>query len=61
MKVPDTATDEDAGRCTECFNDFGKDFELTPQWEQYTVEFSELSQLPGWGSPRPAAVDASAI
>ncbi len=61
VKVPDTATDAEGGRCTECFNDFGTDVELTEDWQQHTLSFQDLSQLPGWGSPRPGSVDSAAL
>lgn len=61
LKLPDKATDPDGGVCADCFNNFGKDIELTEEWKQYVVPFSEMKQEDGWGSPRPAAVDASAL
>jgi endoglucanase len=61
LKVPDTSTDPDGGRCTECFNDFGTDLELGEDWQQYTFAFDDLAQAAGWGAPRPGAVDAKAL
>jgi endoglucanase len=55
--VPDVNTAKEAGVCTECFNDFGIPVELTEEWTRYEVPFSELRQEPGWGNPRPPAVD----
>ncbi len=58
VKVPDVNTDSDGKVCTACFNDFGSDLELTPTWTKYTLPFSGLTQLPGWGAPLPGAIDA---
>jgi endoglucanase len=59
VKLPDVNTDQDGRTCTECFNDFGVDLELTTTWTKYTVIFSWAQQMPGWGAPRPAAVESS--
>ena len=61
LKVPDASTDPDGGACTECFNDFGVDFQVAEEWTRYVVTFSDLKQQDGWGDPQPAAVDASAL
>ncbi len=56
LKVPDINTDPEGKACKECFNDFGSDLNLTETWTKYTIPFSEMTQLPGWGSPQPGAV-----
>jgi endoglucanase len=61
LKVPDAATDKDGNVCSECFNDFGADIDLTDQWATYVFPFSSMRQLAGWGSPRPPAIDASKL
>lgn len=61
LKVPDKNTDPDGGVCTECFNDFGMDLTLSEEWQQYTIPFFALKQMPGWGSPKRMSVDASAL
>lgn len=61
LKVPDASTDPDGKVCTECFNDFGADIELDEQWQQFTIPFDELGQLPGWGAPRPGSIDAAKL
>ncbi|WP_198154629.1 glycoside hydrolase family 9 protein [Plesiocystis pacifica] len=61
LKVPDSKTFPAAGECTECFNDFGVDLELTEEWQHFVFEFEELAQLPGWGAPRPAMIDAASV
>ncbi len=61
LKVPDGNTAPEAKRCSECFNDFGTDLTFTERWQQFVVPFSKMQQLPGWGAPRPGAVDKSAI
>lgn len=57
FKVPDINTDPAGKICGDCYNDFGKDLELTEEWAQYTVMFEEMAQLEGWGSPRPNYID----
>ncbi len=59
LKVPDADTDPDGKVCTECFNDFGMDLTLTDDWAEYTIPFTALKQLRGWGSPHPSGVDPS--
>lgn len=61
VKLPDHSTDPDGKVCTACYNDFGMDLELTPTWTRYTVPFRGASQLPGWGAPHPAAIDATKL
>jgi endoglucanase len=61
LKVPDVSTDPDGGKCTECFNDFGADIELQENWQQYKVAFEQMSQMPGWGNPRPSSIDPSQV
>lgn len=59
VKLPDVNTDEDGKVCTECFNDFGVDLELTTTWTKYTVVFSWAQQMAGWGAPRPSNVETA--
>ncbi|HEX7669371.1 MAG TPA: hypothetical protein VF395_07310 [Polyangiaceae bacterium] len=61
LKVPSPDTDPDGKVCTECFNDFGADLELTTEWAKYVVPFSAMKQMSGWGSPRPAAITPSKL
>ncbi|MFV8752903.1 glycoside hydrolase family 9 protein [Nannocystaceae bacterium ST9] len=61
LKLPDRATSPEGGECTECYNDFGADLELEEEWQHYVFRFEELAQLPDWGAPRPASVDAAAL
>jgi endoglucanase len=61
LKVPDVNTDPEGKVCTECFNDFGIDLELTEKWERYVVPFASMRQLGGWGSPHPKGVDPSKL
>lgn len=56
FKIGDVNTHQDMGVCTNCWNHFGKDIELTEDWKQYTVLFSEVRQAPGWGDPRPPSL-----
>jgi endoglucanase len=61
LKVPDVNTEPDGQKCSECFNDFGADLELTLQWTRYVIPFSSMGQLSGWGSPRPSAIDTKTL
>jgi len=61
VKVPDINTDDAGKVCTACFNDFGADLELTPTWTKYTLPFSSLTQMAGWGAPRPGAITATKL
>lgn len=61
LKVPDGDTDPDGKVCTECFNDFGADLDLTTTWAKYTITFATMTQLQGWGAPHPAAIDPSKL
>ncbi|HEY8942698.1 MAG TPA: carbohydrate binding domain-containing protein [Polyangiaceae bacterium] len=53
FKIGDINTHQDAGVCTACWNHFGKDVELTEQWQEVRVLFTDLAQGSGWGQPRP--------
>jgi endoglucanase len=61
LKVPDKNTDPDGKVCTACFNDFGIDLQLTEQWTQYTVPFTSMKQIAGWGSPHTSGIVPSTI
>ena len=50
LKVPDGQTDPDGKKCSECFNDFGLDMVVTDSWQEYTIPFTSMKQLKGWGS-----------
>jgi endoglucanase len=56
FKVPDVDTDPDGGVCSDCFNDFGTDVNLTPEWKQIVVPWKSMKQMPGWGAPRRKAI-----
>ncbi len=53
LKLPDVNTAPEGGHCSKCYNDFGKDFDLTPRWERYVALFSQLRQEPNWGDRVP--------
>ena len=61
LKVPDVNTDPDGGVCTECFNDFGGDLNLTTEWKQYIFPWKAMKQMPGWGNPRKPHITPSKI
>jgi endoglucanase len=61
LKVPDANTDPDGAVCTECFNDFGADLNLTTEWKQYIFPWKSMKQMPGWGNPRKPHITESKI
>jgi endoglucanase len=61
LKVPDANTDPDGKVCAECFNDFGADLTFSNEWKQYTIPFSDMAQMDGWGSPHPKGIDKSKL
>lgn len=61
LKVPDANTDPDGKICQECFNDFGADMSLNDEWTQWFVPWSAMTQMQGWGNPRPPAIDPTKI
>jgi endoglucanase len=61
LKVPDMNTDPDGAVCTECFNDFGGEVNLTTEWRKYIFPFKKMSQEPDWGAPRKAHITPSTI
>jgi endoglucanase len=61
LKVPDKNTDPDGGVCSACFNDFGRDLNLTDEWTEYVIPFFTMSQLPGWGSPHVSSIDSKGL
>jgi endoglucanase len=53
FKLPDVSTAPEGDRCTDCYNDFGVDLDLSDRWERYTVPFDKMGQQPGWGDRAP--------
>jgi hypothetical protein len=54
FKVADVNTHPDGGVCKTCWNHFGKDLELSTEWQEYKVAFADMKQEAGWGEPLPA-------
>jgi endoglucanase len=61
LKVPDMNTDPDGAVCTECFNDFGGEINLTTEWRKYIFPFKKMGQEPDWGAPRKPHIVPSTI
>jgi hypothetical protein len=61
LKVPDVTTDPQGSLCTECFNDFGADLVLTPEWKFYIFPWKAMKQMPGWGAPRKPHITESKL
>ena len=53
LKIPDVSTDPDAGKCKECYNDFGVTFPVTDAWTEYVLPFELAKQEPYWGDEFP--------
>jgi hypothetical protein len=54
VMLPDVNTFPQGGRCKSCYNSFGKDFQLTPDWQELCFRFEKMAQKRGWGEPAPA-------
>jgi hypothetical protein len=61
FKIADINTHQDGKICKACWNHFGKDITLTPDWKEYRLTFSAAEQEPGWGDPRPTAITPSKL
>jgi hypothetical protein len=56
FNIADVNTHPDLGTCTNCWNHFMKEVDLTTEWKEYQVSFKEMAQRAGWGEPRPKAI-----
>jgi hypothetical protein len=54
IMLPDVNTFPQGGRCKSCYNSFGKDFQLTPEWQELCFPFVKMTQKQGWGEPAAA-------
>ncbi len=62
FKISDVNTNPNGGVCKDgCWNHFGKDLKITSGWQEVRVPFAEMTQLAGWGEPRPANIDSKKI
>jgi endoglucanase len=62
VKLPDVNTHPDGGVCkTGCWNAFGKELSVGPEWQNVVITWSELAQQPDWGAPRPPAITVGKI
>lgn len=61
LELPDGNTDPAGGRCSSCYNDFGKRVDLGETWQRFLIRFDELEQEPGWGVPRPEEITRKAL
>ncbi len=57
FKIADGNTEPAGGNCTQCYNHFGQDLSLNPEWTQYEFFFGSMQQRPYWGDPRPASIN----
>jgi endoglucanase len=57
FKTPDAQTEPSGDKCTDCYNDFGVDIALYPEWTRFTVPFAKMKQQPGWGDAAPAVAN----
>jgi hypothetical protein len=61
FKVGDVNTHPDGGVCKTCWNHFGKDLDLTSEWQEYQIPFAEMTQEAGWGDKVPAITPSKII
>jgi hypothetical protein len=61
FNLGDVNTHPDLGSCTNCWNHFSKDLELSTEWTEYRVSFTDMVQRPGWGVPRPKSISSNAL
>jgi hypothetical protein len=62
VKITDVSSDPEGGLCTrECWNSFGKELVIGTEWQDVVMMWSDLTQQPGWGNPRPPAITQSKI
>ena len=69
VQVNDANTDPRGGICQEkvdtasdyCYNGFGVLVQLTDTFRQYTLDFSQFIQRPGWGYHPPGGIDWSRV
>ncbi len=60
LKIGDWQTAPEGGLCQQCYNDFGGDFLLTPNYQDYTLKFADTKQEPYWGEPK-AGIETKAV
>jgi hypothetical protein len=61
LKLPDAASLPEGGLCKECWNSFGKELILTSEWQDVALQWSELTQQPDWGVPRPPQINPAKL
>lgn len=61
FKVADANTHPNFGVCTSCWNHFGRELNLSEEWQEYEFMFASLEQAPFWGEPRPASITPSKL
>jgi hypothetical protein len=61
FSIPDVNTHPAGGVCKQCYNSFGKDFELSSEWREHCFDFDALTQMMGWGEPHPALTASKAF
>jgi hypothetical protein len=58
--VSDAHTDSQGGTCSMCSDYLAMDLTFTTTWQQFTVNYSDLSQA-GFGVPAETTLDAAAV
>jgi hypothetical protein len=61
FKVADINTHPDGGVCKSCWNHFGKNLQLSTDWQEFKVSFAEMKQEPGWGDQYPMITPSKLI
>jgi hypothetical protein len=61
FNMADVNTHPDLGSCTNCWNHFMKEVDLSTEWKEYQVSFKEMAQRQGWGEPRPKSISPDQV
>ena len=62
FKITDASSDPDGGQCSvHCWNSFGKELIVGPEWQNVELMWSDLKQQPDWGDVRPPAITPAKI
>ncbi|MFZ5890521.1 MAG: hypothetical protein ACOY0T_05575 [Myxococcota bacterium] len=62
FKITDANSDPEGGLCkVQCWNSFGKELIVGPEWQHVELMWSDLKQQPDWGDVRPPTITQSKI
>jgi hypothetical protein len=62
FKITDMSSDPEGGQCSvHCWNSFGKELIVGPEWQNVELMWSDLTQQPDWGDVRPPSITPTKI